>query len=44
MKQQKKTKYYVEWMLHIKSNYYSEPDDLDLGIAKDLEYNLFKRN
>jgi|TARA_R100001460_G_scaffold5743_1_gene15654 hypothetical protein len=44
MKKKKVSKTYVEWMLHIKSNYYSEPDDLDLGIAKDLEYNLFKRN
>jgi len=44
MKKKKVSKTYVEWMLHIKSNYYSEPDKLDLGIAKDLENNLFKRN
>ena len=44
MNQEKKTKSYIDWMLYIKSIYYANPKELDKGIAKDLSYNLFKRN
>lgn len=44
MTNKKVCKSYIDWMLYIKSIYYANPKELDKGIAKDLSYNLFKRN